>query len=59
VGIGRWRVERASDDWIELVTDDDPPAFASSIHWVPRATLLAGDAIAQSRGGAPAITVER
>jgi hypothetical protein len=56
LGIGRWRIERGPDDWVELATDDEPPAFGGSIRWAPRVTLLAGDAIAQARGGAPAIT---
>jgi hypothetical protein len=58
VGVGRWRLERAADDWVELVTDDDPPAFAGSLRWEVRATLLAGDAIASERGGSPSIAVE-
>ncbi len=52
LGIGRWRLERAEDGWVELVTDDDPPAFAGSLQLAARITLVAGDAIASERGGA-------
>jgi hypothetical protein len=55
VGVGRWRLEPTADDWVELVTDDDPPAYAGTYRWVPRATLLRGDSIASERGGAPCI----
>jgi hypothetical protein len=51
LGVGRWRIERAADDWLEIVTDGEPPAYSGGLEWPPRATLLAGDAIATERGG--------
>jgi hypothetical protein len=51
LGVGAWRLEVASDGWIELATDDAPPAYLGAVRLVPRATLLAGDAIASERGG--------
>jgi hypothetical protein len=59
LGVGRWRLERGADDWIELVTEDDPPAFAGGLRWAPQATLIAGDSIACERGGVPAIAIAR
>lgn len=58
LGMGKWRLERGPDSWVELVTDDDPPAHAGSIRLVPRVSLLVGDAIASERGGAPHVVVE-
>jgi tetratricopeptide (TPR) repeat protein len=58
LGIGRWRLERRPDDWIELVTDDDPPAFAGPMQLSPRIGLLAGDAIAAERDGVPQLVVQ-
>jgi hypothetical protein len=57
LGIGRWRLERGSDGWIELVTADDPSAFAGSLRLAERVTLLVGDAIAAQRGGPPVLEV--
>jgi hypothetical protein len=57
LGVGRWRIDRGHDDWIELVTDDDPPAFSGALRWASRATLLAGDAVAAAREGEPVVTV--
>jgi hypothetical protein len=57
LGIGRWRLERGTDDWVELSTDDAPAAFSAWIQWPKRATLVAGDAIASERGGPPQVTV--
>jgi FHA domain-containing protein len=57
LGVGRWRLERADDGWIELATDDRPPAFAGSVRLAPRITLLAGDAIAAQRDGATVLEV--
>lgn len=58
VGVGKWRVERGTDGWTELVTDDDPPAHAEGLRLVPRVTLLVGDAIASERGSEPEVVVE-
>jgi FHA domain len=56
LGIGPWRLECARsfgvEDWIELVTDDAPPAFAGGLRLSSRVTLLAGDAFAVEPGGA-------
>ena len=54
LGVGRWRLERGEDDWLELVTEADPAAFAGPMLLAPRVTLLEGDAFATSRGG-PAV----
>ena len=32
LGIGAWRLESASDGWLELVTDDDPVRATSGDH---------------------------
>jgi hypothetical protein len=57
LGVGRWRLERGDDGWIELVTDDSPPAFAGSLRLVARVTLLSGDALAEDRGQRPVLEV--
>jgi hypothetical protein len=59
LGIGRWRLERADDGWVELVTNDSPPAFASSLRLVMRVTLLLGDVVAEERGMKPVLEVGR
>jgi hypothetical protein len=53
LGIGRWRLDRGEDDWVELSTDDAPPAFAAGLQLASHITLLVGDAIACERGGMP------
>ena len=58
LGIGAWRLERGSDGWVELATDDKPPAFAGALRLAPRVTLLTGDAFAQEREAAPVLCVE-
>ena len=58
VGVGRWRLEQRPDSWVELVTDDDPPAYADGLRLAPRVSLLVGDAIASERGQAPQMVVE-
>jgi hypothetical protein len=57
LGVGAWRIEQASDGWLELVTDDAPPALADGVQLVPRATLLVGDAVATARGEDPVLRV--
>jgi len=58
LGVGAWRLERAPDGWVELATDDDPPAFAGALRLAPRVTLLRGDAISRERGGPAVLRVE-
>jgi tetratricopeptide (TPR) repeat protein len=48
---GEWRLELASDGWIELVTSDGPAAFIGGSEVASRSTLLVGDAIALTRTG--------
>ena len=59
LGIGRWRLECVRtpgvEDWIELVTDDAPPAFKGGLRLASRVALLAGDAFAAESGGTDAI----
>jgi hypothetical protein len=56
--VGAWRLERGPDGWVELATDDDPPAFAGVMRLAARVTLLQGDTIACERGGLPVLRVE-
>jgi hypothetical protein len=58
VGVGRWCLEQGPDSWVELVTDDDPPAYAEGLRLAPRVSLLVGDAIASERGQVPQMVVE-
>jgi hypothetical protein len=58
LGVGAWRLERGADAWVELATDDAPPAFAGALQLAARTTLLAGDAIASARGGPPVLELE-
>ena len=58
LGVGAWRLERGADGWVELVTDDDPPAFAGALRLATRVTLLRGDVVARDRGGAALLRVE-
>jgi hypothetical protein len=51
LGIGAWRLEAAPDGWVELVTDDAPPAYLAGAQIAPRTPLLAGDAITATRDG--------
>ena len=59
LGIGQWRLERVraagAEEWVELVTDDAPPAFAGGLRLASRVALLAGDAFATQAGGDAAI----
>ena len=57
LGIGRWTLCRADDDWAELVSDGATPAFASTLQLAPRITLLSGDALALERRGPPVFEV--
>jgi FHA domain len=58
LGVGAWRLERASDGWVELRTDDEPLAFAGGVQLGPCVTLLRGDAVASERAGSPVLGVE-
>ena len=58
LGVRAWRLERAPDGWVELITEDDPPAFAGALRLAPRVTLLRGDAMSRERGGAAVLRVE-
>lgn len=55
LGIGRWRLERGADGWVELVTDEGPPAFVGEMAMGPRIELLWGDAISTERHGPPVL----
>jgi hypothetical protein len=57
LAIGEWRLEVASDGWLELVTDDAPPALMDGMTLAARITLLVGDAITSERGGDPVLRV--
>jgi hypothetical protein len=59
LGVGTWRLERASDGWVELVTTDGPPAYRDGMVMYSRTTLLVGDRVALVRGGqvAPALEI--
>src|SRR4029077_4718657 len=58
LGVGRWRLERAPDRWVELRTEDEPPAFAASLQLTSTVTLLAGDAISDEREGKPLLELK-
>lgn len=62
LGVGAWRLERTStaadDGWVELVTDDEPPAFLAGLALATRVSLLAGDALSTERGGDPVVALE-
>jgi tetratricopeptide (TPR) repeat protein len=45
-----------ADGWVELVTQGTN-AYVGGVEWTPRATLLAGDSIATTRAGDPAVKV--
>ncbi len=53
LGVGDWRLELATDGWVELVFGT-PEAFVRDVALVARTTLLTGDAIGETRGG-PAV----
>jgi hypothetical protein len=57
LGVGRWRLECAADRWVELCTEDQPPAFAKSLRLPTRVALLSGDAIGTERGGDPLLVI--
>jgi tetratricopeptide (TPR) repeat protein len=51
LGVGEWRLERAADRWIELVTGDRPPAYRGAFALSSPASLLTGDMLSASRAG--------
>jgi hypothetical protein len=57
LGIGAWRLETATDGWLELVTNDAPSAYVGDVRLVERVTLVRGDAFASERGGAAVLRV--
>jgi len=59
LGVGRWRLDRGDDAWLELATSDDPPAFAGAFRLGMSVTLLAGDVLSAERGGAPVLEMGR
>lgn len=46
-----WRIEVASDGWVELVSSKDNPAYFGRVVLDPRASLLHGDELSAERGG--------
>ncbi len=57
LGVGRWRLVVGAGEWIELVTESDPPAFAGLLRMAPCLTLLRGDALGNTRDGAPCLVL--
>jgi hypothetical protein len=61
LGVGQWRIERATPGsegaWVELVTEEDPPAFMADLRLASRVSLLTGDAFATERSGEPVVLV--
>jgi len=57
LGVGAWRIERADDGWLELVTDDAPRAYLGITQLGARTALLVGDAISEARGAGPVLRV--
>ncbi|MDP9002253.1 MAG: FHA domain-containing protein [Myxococcota bacterium] len=59
LAVGAWRLERGDDGWVELRTDDDPPAYAGAVRLARDITLLEGDAFAADRGGRTVFKVSK
>jgi hypothetical protein len=57
LGVGRWRLVVGAGEWVELVTESDPPAFARLLQMAPCVTLLCGDALGDTRDGAPCLVL--
>jgi FHA domain len=57
LGIGRWSLRVGEDGWVELSTEDEPPAFAGPLRLSDRVSLVAGDCLAVERGGVPLFEV--
>jgi hypothetical protein len=57
LGIGAWRLEVSDDGWLELVTDEDPPAYLGQTRLDARIALLSGDAISAERGEASVLRI--
>jgi hypothetical protein len=57
LGIGAWRLEVRSP-WVDLVTDDAPPAFSSGLRLAERVPLLGGDAFGTSPDGEALVRIE-
>jgi len=60
LGVGTWRLEGAghADAWVELVTEDTPPAFMGGLSLALRTSLLRGDAFSTERAGTPVVILE-
>ncbi len=66
LGVGQWILERTVEgpgggpaiEWVELITEDTPPAYLDGLSVGPRITLLTGDVFATERAGAPVLRVE-
>lgn len=52
-----WGFAMGHDGWVELVSSGESPAYVGEIAWVPRATLLVGDALASVREGEPELKI--
>jgi hypothetical protein len=57
LGVLGWRLERAADGWLELVTEEGHAAYRGTMAMMPRTTLLVGDALSSTRGGAAVLEV--
>ena len=58
LGITGFRLEQASDGWVELVTEGDAQSFFGDLVLASRVTLLRGDAMSAERGGEVVLSVE-
>ena len=57
--IGPWQIEIDDAGWLAIVSTEHAPAYVAGVMLVPRATLLAGDAIASSRSADPILRIVR
>lgn len=46
-----WRLEAATDGWLELVSSAESPAYIGEVLLEPRTSLLRGDELSARRGG--------
>lgn len=54
--IAGFELVAGADGWVELVSNGTH-AYGGDVEWAPRATLLAGDTLATTRSGGPALRV--
>lgn len=52
-----WSFVMGHDGWVELVSSAEHPAHVGEIAWVPRASLLVGDALSAAREGEPDLKI--